>query len=145
MWEIQDLLVKVHIFWEGHKILRNLPLLLNVCTLFFKVNFLIRFIIEELLCCPSISPQLSQLFDLLFLIPCPIIKRQFQLNFRYCEKATKFEKITNLSLKSLSNVITKWEIFKKLCGLFRIISFLLIRTNLRINLATLRYTQSNVI
>ena len=33
------------------------------------------------------------------------------LKFRYCEKATKFEKISHLVLKLLSKVKTKWEIF----------------------------------
>ena len=40
------------------------------------------------------------------------------LKFRYCEKATKFEKDLILFQKYLfSNVKTKWEIFLQFCGL----------------------------
>ena len=35
---------------------------------------------------------------------CNVVK------FRYCEKATKFEKISQLSLKFPTDVKTKWEI-----------------------------------
>ena len=34
-----------------------------------------------------------------------------QVKFRYCEKTTKFGKISHLFLKLLSNVKTKWKIF----------------------------------
>ena len=42
------------------------------------------------------------------------------LKFRYCEKATKFEKISHLILILFSNVNTKWEIFWNCCGLLKI-------------------------
>ena len=44
-----------------------------------------------------------------------------RIKFIYCEKATKFEKISHLFLKLPSNMKTKWEIFFfNLCGLLRI-------------------------
>ena len=43
----------------------------------------------------------------------------FLLKFRYCENAKKFEKISHLVLKLLSNVKTKWEVFSNIYGLLR--------------------------
>ena len=48
-----------------------------------------------------------------------IVQRGFRclelllVTFIYCEKATKFEKISHLFLKLPCNVKTKWEIFFK--------------------------------
>ena len=44
----------------------------------------------------------------------------FFIKFRYCEKATKLERISNIFLKLLCNIKTKWEIFSIFCGLLRI-------------------------
>ena len=42
-------------------------------------------------------------------------KRQGQMKFRYCEKATKFK-----TLKLFSGVKRKWVIFSNFCDLLRI-------------------------
>ena len=42
------------------------------------------------------------------------------IKIRYCEKATKFERISHLLLKLLNNVKTKRGIFSNLCGLLRL-------------------------
>ena len=41
----------------------------------------------------------------------------YSIKFRYCEKATKFEKITHLFFPLLSNIKTRKEIFSNFCGL----------------------------
>ena len=43
-----------------------------------------------------------------------------QLKFRYCEKATKFEKIFHLFLNLLSNIKQGGRFFPNLCGLVKI-------------------------
>ena len=40
--------------------------------------------------------------------------------FSFLVKATKFEKISQLVLKLLSNFKTNWAIFSNFCGLLRI-------------------------
>ena len=42
------------------------------------------------------------------------------VNFRYCERATKYEIPSHLFMKLLSDVKPKWEIFSNFCGLLRI-------------------------
>ena len=49
------------------------------------------------------------------------------VKFGYCEKATKFENISHLALKLLSNVKIKWEIFSIFCGLLKICELYAIR------------------
>ena len=49
------------------------------------------------------------------------------VKFGYCGKATKFENISHITLKLLSNVKIKWEIFSNFCGLLKICELYAIR------------------
>ena len=60
----------------------------------------------------------------------PNIKRHFHLKFRYCEKATKFKKITNLFLKLLHYVTYKvGDFFKIYVASLECLKFMLVFIN----------------
>ena len=61
------------------------------------------------------------------------------IKFRYCEKATKFGKMSHFLKKLLSKVKTRWEIFSNFCDLPRISDFYYIICIFKRRLFTRRY------
>ena len=73
---------------------------------------------------------------------CSMEQHQFSsaLKFRYCEKASKFDKNLHLVLKLLGHVNTRWVFFSNFCGFPRITEL----NHGRFNFCSASYEQANV-